>query len=91
MYALTGFHPDFDLFRRIGIDLDGSGRPTLDEETLATNVPGVFMAGSITRGAKISDIFIENGRFDGEKIFGDAAAREAAVLRYAQVNRYYGE
>ncbi len=35
-----------------------------------TNVPGVYVAGSITAGKDTSDIFIENGRFDGEKIFG---------------------
>jgi hypothetical protein len=33
------------------------------------------MAGSITAGHKISEIFIENGRFDGEKIFGKQPLR----------------
>jgi thioredoxin reductase (NADPH) len=71
VYALTGFRPDFDLFRRIGITLDRETlRPALDPATLETNVPGVHMAGSITAGRAISEVFIENGRFDGEKIFG---------------------
>ncbi|MGH7699487.1 MAG: YpdA family putative bacillithiol disulfide reductase [Gemmatimonadales bacterium] len=71
VYALTGFHPDFDLFRRIGIALDAETlRPALDPATLQTNVPGVHMAGSITSGRATSEVFIENGRFDGEKIFG---------------------
>jgi thioredoxin reductase (NADPH) len=71
VYALTGFLPDFDLFRRIGILLDPESlRPMLDSGTLETNVPGVHMAGSITCGRAISEVFIENGRFDGEKIFG---------------------
>ena len=71
VYALTGFLPDTDLFRRLGIEIDGSsGRPCLDPRTLETNVPGLYMAGSITAGWKTSEIFIENGRFDGEKIFG---------------------
>lgn len=70
VYALTGYHPDFDLFRHIGITLDPeTARPTLDPVTLETNVPGVFMAGSITAGRHTSEVFIENGRFDGEKIF----------------------
>jgi thioredoxin reductase len=38
--------------------------------TLETNVRGVHMAGSITAGRATSEVFIENGRFDGEKIFG---------------------
>ena len=91
VYALTGFHPDFALFRRIGIELDERERPCLNAETLETNLPGIFMAGSITRGRDISNVFIENGRFDGEKIFGDAAARANAKRLYGEMNRYYGE
>jgi thioredoxin reductase (NADPH) len=91
VYALIGFHPDFALFERIGIALDNEGRPSLDPHTLETNVPGVFMAGSITRGRNISDVFIENGRFDGEKIFGEAVDRARAEQRYGEMNRYYGE
>jgi len=76
VYALTGYHPDFDLFRRIGITLDDeTGRPHCDPETLETNVPGVHLAGSITAGRAISEIFIENGRFDGDRIFGAARGR----------------
>lgn len=92
VYALTGFQPDFALFRRIGIALDpSSGRPNLDPETLETNVPGVCMAGSVTAGRAISEVFIENGRYDGEKVFGDREAREAADRRYAASRRPQGE
>jgi thioredoxin reductase (NADPH) len=70
VYLLTGFQPDFELFRRIGVRLDPvSMRPELNPETLETNVPGIHLAGSITNGRAISDVFIENGRFDGERIF----------------------
>ena len=76
VYALTGYHPDFDLFRRIGIRLDeATGRPQCDSATLETNVAGVYMAGSITAGRATSEVFIENGRFDGERIFGAASGR----------------
>jgi thioredoxin reductase (NADPH) len=92
VYALIGFHPDFDLFRRIGIEFDDdSGRPSLDPATLETNVPGVYLAGSVVAGKAISEIFIENGRFDGEKIFGDPDARAAADARYASTRRPRGE
>ena len=80
VYALTGYHPDFDLFRRIGIELDPETmRPRCDPGTLETNVPGVHMAGSITAGRATSDVFIENGRFDGERIFGAAGTKPAAA------------
>ena len=92
VYALTGFHPDVTLFDRIGIDYDrATGRPVLDPGTLATSVPGVHLAGSVTAGNQISEIFIENGRFDGDKIFGDATARAAAEARYAHIDRPAGE
>ncbi len=92
VYALTGFHPDFGLFERVGIDFDPeSGRPRLDSETLETNVPGVHLAGSTTAGRHISEVFIENGRFDGEKIFGSSADRASTAVRYAAVRRPRGE
>jgi thioredoxin reductase (NADPH) len=69
VYALTGFLPDTDLFRRIGIEVEPvTGKPAVDPNTNETNVPGVFMAGSVCSGFRTSDIFIENGRHDGEKI-----------------------
>jgi thioredoxin reductase (NADPH) len=78
VYALTGFHPDTDLFRRIGIEIDpADDRPAVNPDTHETNIPGVFMAGSITAGYRISEIFIENGRFDGEKIFGQQPLRHS--------------
>lgn len=92
VYALTGYHPDFELFRRIGIAFDDvTGRPALEPETLATNVPGVHLAGSVTAGKQISEIFIENGRFDGEKILGDATSRAEAERLYRSLKRPPGE
>ncbi len=81
VYKLIGYRPGQDLFRRIGITLDPrNGKPALDPETFETNVPGVYMAGSITAGNKVSEIFIENGRFDGEKIFGGWNERNGGKL-----------
>jgi thioredoxin reductase (NADPH) len=92
VYALTGYHPDFALLRSIGIGFDEvSGRPSLSAETLETNVPGVFLAGSVGAGRNISEVFIENGRFDGEKIFGDPASRAAAEAKYGETLRPVGE
>jgi len=92
VYALTGYHPDFTLLRSLGVELIGEEeRPTLDPETLETNVPGVHLAGSLTAGRKISEVFIENGRFDGEKIFGDSTSRARADAGYAAHPRPVGE
>jgi thioredoxin reductase (NADPH) len=92
VFALTGYHPDFALMEAIGIALDPeSGRPALEPATMETNVPGVYLAGSAAAGRHTGEVFIENGRFDGEKIFGDAASSAAAAARYAASPRPVGE
>ena len=92
VYPLIGFHPDLALFDRIGIAYDrASGRPEINPDTLETSVPGVYVVGSVTAGTKISEIFIENGRFDGEKIFGTLAERERARNLYQGIRRETGE
>ena len=92
VYALTGYHPDFDLMKGIGIPLDeASGRPALDPVTLESNVPGVYLAGSAGAGRNTSEVFIENGRYDGEKIFGDPTRQQDAAARYREHPRPLGE
>jgi len=92
VYPLIGFQPDFELFKRIGITFDPeSGRPEIDPDTLETTVAGVYVAGSVTAGLKISEIFIENGRFDGEKIFGSSSERRRAQTLYQGIRRETGE
>ena len=92
VYLLTGYHPDFDLFQSMGIELDpASGRPTIDPANLETNVPGIHMAGSTAAGRDIGEVFIENGRFDGEKIFGNATDAAQAEAQYRETLRPVGE
>jgi thioredoxin reductase (NADPH) len=92
VYLLTGYHPDFSLFAQLGIEQDDeSCRPRLDPLTLETNVPGIHLAGSATAGRNTSEVFIENGRYDGEKIFGDAESRARAEQRYGSERRDLGE
>jgi len=92
VFLLTGFHPDFSLLRSIGVTLDpGTQRPAHDPETLETDVPGIYVAGSLTAGRFISEVFIENGRYDGEKIFGDPGARARAREQAERIARPIGE
>jgi thioredoxin reductase (NADPH) len=92
VFALTGYHPDFTLFDRIGIGYDReTGRAEINPDTLESSVPGVFLAGSVAAGYKIGEVFIENGRYDGEKIFGDQSARRHASELYAGTVRPVGE
>lgn len=74
---LTGYHPDFDLLERAGVELGERCEPTFSPDTMETNVPGLFVAGGLVGGLDTGAIFIENGRFHGEKIV--KAVRAATV------------
>ncbi|CAM3716381.1 YpdA family putative bacillithiol disulfide reductase [Alkalicoccus chagannorensis] len=69
VFAMTGYHPDHSFIRSIGVHVDeATGRPEADPETMETNVAGVYIAGVIAAGNNANEIFIENGRWHGEKI-----------------------
>ncbi len=69
VFALTGYHPDYDFLRSVGIELSSEQmRPVCGPENLESNVPGVYVAGVIVAGSKTNEIFIENGRFHGKLI-----------------------
>jgi len=72
VFALTGYHPDYDFLRAMGIELSAEQcRPVCDPMTLESNVPGVYVAGVIVAGSRTNEIFIENGRFHGQAIAAD--------------------
>jgi thioredoxin reductase (NADPH) len=69
VFAMTGYHPDFEFLERQGIRLDPeTRRPEVNPNSLETNVPGIYVAGVVVGGLKTSAIFIENGRFHGRQI-----------------------
>ncbi len=72
VFALTGYHPDFQFLREIGVEIDAATqRPQCNPETLESNVPGIYLAGVIIAGRDTNEIFIENGRFHGKQILSD--------------------
>ncbi len=72
VFALIGYHPDYDFLRAMGIELsEDQCRPVCDPETLESNVPGIYVAGVIVAGSRTNEIFIENGRFHGKLIADD--------------------
>lgn len=72
VFALTGYHPDFEFLESMGVRSEGPDRlPLCDAETLESNVPGIYLAGVIVAGARTNEIFIENGRFHGGQIARD--------------------
>ncbi len=80
VFALTGYHPDYDFVKSLGITLNESDmRPACDPNTFESNVPGIYVAGVIVAGSKTSEIFIENGRFHGRQIAADLKRKLASA------------
>ncbi|MFL5509209.1 MAG: YpdA family putative bacillithiol disulfide reductase [Gemmatimonadaceae bacterium] len=69
VYVMTGFAPRLDLLRDCGVPISAkTGIPAHDSKTLETEVPGVFIAGVVVAGYDANKVFIENGRYHGDRI-----------------------
>ncbi|MBI4485065.1 MAG: YpdA family putative bacillithiol disulfide reductase [Acidobacteria bacterium] len=79
VFLLTGYRADSGLMTRAGVGLNERQAPTVDPDTFETNVPGLFVAGGAIAGVDTGTVFIENGRFHGEKII-ETLARRAGSL-----------
>jgi thioredoxin reductase (NADPH) len=78
--AMTGYHADTALLRRLGAPVDDrTGVPAHDERTMATPVSGCYLAGVIASGNDANRLFIENARGHGELIVRDILERRKAA------------
>ncbi len=78
VFLLTGYHPAPELLASLGVRVDEERlKPEHDPNTFETNVPGVYLAGSIVSGRDTNLTFIETGRFHGATIV-------QAILRRAR-------
>jgi len=79
-YVLIGYQPDADFERRCGVEVDPETLiPTFDPDTCESNVPGLYVAGTLQAGRWTDRIFIENSRDNGPKIIAHLKSRLAAV------------
>lgn len=68
-YVLVGYTPEVDLLQRAGVRIDPESLvPEYDPATCESNVPGLYVAGTIQAGRRTDRIFIENSRDHGPKI-----------------------
>ena len=80
-YVLIGYLPDADFERRCGIVCDEETLvPSFDPETCESNVPGLYIAGTLQAGHDTGRIFIENSREHAPKIVSHLLARRAAAV-----------
>lgn len=76
--VLIGYRPDAEFERRAGIEIDPETLiPAFDPETCESNVPGLYVAGTLQAGRWTDRIFIENSRDHGPKIVAHLKSRLA--------------
>ncbi|NAS14053.1 YpdA family putative bacillithiol disulfide reductase [Poritiphilus flavus] len=77
--ALTGYMPDFAFLEALGIQLskDEKRLPNYDQDTMETNVPGLYLAGVICGGMETHKWFIENSRIHAKIIVSDILQKKA--------------
>lgn len=76
--AMTGYKPNFDFLRTMGISLSDDAKfiPKYNQETMETNLPGVYLAGVVCGGMDTHLWFIENSRIHAEMILTDILNKE---------------
>jgi len=91
VFALTGYHPDFDFLRSAGVRIDlETCRPECGAETRETNVTGLYLAGVVIAGMDTNEIFIENGRFHGRQIVDDIRKKRSQDSEGRSADRQVG-
>ena len=68
--AMTGYQPNFELLKSIGIKFnsDKYSSPCYNANTMESNVKGVYLAGVICGGYQTNKWFIENSRIHASQI-----------------------
>jgi thioredoxin reductase (NADPH) len=69
VFAMTGYHPDYEFLRSSGIEIDREQqRACYNSDTFETNVPSLYIAGVAGAGKGANTLFIEHGREHAKKI-----------------------
>lgn len=76
--AMTGYQPNLSFLHKMSIELaaDEVRKPTYNEDTMETNVSGIYLAGVICGGMNTHRLFIENSREHAEKIIAAIVAKK---------------
>jgi len=71
VFAMTGYHPNYDFLKKAGVDIsdDEIMKPSCDDDSLETNIKGIYLAGVVCAGMETGRLFIENSRSHAENIF----------------------
>ncbi len=67
--SLIGYHPDVEFLAKVGIHFNHETFvPVFNDQTLESNIEGLYLAGTVLTGKNTSKIFIENSRHHGKLI-----------------------
>jgi len=90
--VLIGYRQDKTLFETAGVTLEGENRaPRLDPETMMTDVPGLYIAGTAAAGTqKNFKLFIENSHPHVRKIVRSITGLEVAAELVNSAAETYG-
>lgn len=77
--AMTGYAPNYELLNNLGIQIqeDELKTPVFSEDTLESNLPGVYLAGVVNGGLKTNKYFIENTRHHADVIIRNIELKES--------------
>ena len=79
-FVLIGFRPDTKQLTRFGVTINSETLgPLYDEKTLETNVPGLYVAGSVVAGKFNNKVFVENGRTHGAGIVSSILSKRRRI------------
>jgi thioredoxin reductase (NADPH) len=75
--AMTGYKPNFEFLKSAGINLSNDGKyiPQYNNQTMETNLPGVYLAGVVCGGLDTHLWFIENSRVHADMIIKDIMSK----------------
>ena len=69
VYVMTGFAPNTELLRRAACRSTGDGHSRARSRRRSRRrCPALFIAGVVVAGYDANKVFIENGRYHGDKI-----------------------
>lgn len=81
-YVLIGYEPDMELLRAAGVEIDEETLvPAVDRTSCESNVPGLYVAGTLQAGRDTNRIFIENSRDHSRRIVEHLTSRLAGRAR----------
>ncbi|QEC51546.1 thioredoxin reductase (NADPH) [Anseongella ginsenosidimutans] len=79
--SMTGYQPNFDFLRKIGIQLSDDEKlyPAYVPESMESNMPNLYLAGVVCGGMDTHIWFIENSREHASIIIGKILEKQAAA------------